>query len=105
MPFRIFTRRHALARRRSAAGRFPGPQSAPRSVCAVTPSTGIPTTRRFKAIYVAITALFLVAAFGAAVAAATGLAAAGVWAVAVACLGMGGMMTAASKQMKTPPEG
>ncbi|MDQ8045181.1 MAG: hypothetical protein AAGC46_13985 [Solirubrobacteraceae bacterium] len=67
-------------------------------------SAGIPTSRRFKAIYVAITAAFLVAALGAAVAAAAGVAAAGVWAVAAACAGMGGMMTAAARQMKAPPK-
>jgi hypothetical protein len=69
----------------------------------MSPSTGIPTTRRFKAIYVAITALFLVAAFGTAVAAAVGAVAAGVWAIAAACLAMGAVMTVASKHMKAPP--
>jgi hypothetical protein len=86
-------------------------QDAPRSVkfvpSSTTPGTrrpGIPTTRRFKAIYVAITAAFLVAALGAAAAAATGLVAAGVWALALACGGMGAVMTAASRQMKPPPK-
>ena len=56
------------------------------------------TSRRFKAVYVAITATFLLVAFG--------FAAAGIWVVALACLAMGGAMTAASRQMKVsrPPE-
>lgn len=57
-------------------------------------SHGVPTTRTFKVIYVAITAVFLLAAVG--------FAAAGVWVLGVACIAMGGMMTAASTQMKTP---
>jgi hypothetical protein len=66
-------------------------------------ATGVATSRRFKAIYVAITTVFLVAAFGMAVAAAAGVVAAGVWALALACLAMGGAMTAASKHMTAPP--
>lgn len=59
-------------------------------------SNGVPTTARFKAIYVAITVAFAIAAFG--------LAFAGLWVVGLACLGMGGMMAAASSQMRTPAQ-
>ncbi|MDO9353684.1 MAG: hypothetical protein Q7T55_08310 [Solirubrobacteraceae bacterium] len=55
----------------------------------------MPTTRRFKLIYLAITALFVLAAFG--------FAAAGIWVVALATFLMGGVMTVASRQMKVPP--
>ena len=63
---------------------------------AATP-TGVPTTRRFKAIYVAITVVFVLAALG--------FAAAGIWVVALAAFAMGGMMSAASTQMAVPPRG
>ncbi len=55
------------------------------------------TTPRFKAIYLAITVLFVIAAFG--------FAAAGIWVVALATFAMGGVMSVASRQMKAPPRG
>ena len=58
-------------------------------------ATGVPTTRRFKFTYVAITALFVLTALG--------FAAAGLWVVALAAFGMGGMMGAASTQMAVMP--
>lgn len=53
-------------------------------------------SRRAKAIYVAITVVFVLIAFG--------FAAAGIWAVALACLGMGGIMAGASRGMKVLPK-
>jgi hypothetical protein len=54
----------------------------------------VPTTRRFKLVYLTITALFILAAFG--------FAAAGIWVVALAAFLMGGVMTVASRQMQPP---
>lgn len=53
--------------------------------------TRVPVSRRFRLVYLALTAAFLIAAVG--------FAAAQVWIVAAACLLMGGAMTGASRQM------
>lgn len=55
----------------------------------------VPVSRRFRLIYLALTAAFLIAAVG--------FAAAQVWVVAIACLLMGGAMTGASRQMGERP--
>jgi uncharacterized membrane protein YjjP (DUF1212 family) len=53
--------------------------------------TRVPVSRRFRLAYLLLTAAFIAAAFGFAVAQ--------LWAVAIACLLMGGTMTGASRQM------
>ena len=55
---------------------------------------GVLISARAKRVYVGVTVAYLLVALG--------FAAAGVWVVAVALLAMGGVMTGASRQMRTP---
>ncbi len=59
-----------------------------------SPRSGVLISARAKRIYVGVTIAYMLVA--------AGFAAAGVWVVAVALLAMGGAMTGASLQMRTP---